>query len=267
MLLAVDTSAVASAAVLDGERVLASATSGDPRRHAEVLQPLVEQVLAEAGVERRGLSGVVTGVGPGPYTGLRVGMAAALVTGLALDLPVHGVCSLDGLALAAWRGGVVPGTGERLGVATDARRREVYWASYAGADGGPRRVAGPGVGAAADIADEAAAWVGPGVDLYADHLPAAPQPAHRRRRAADAPSTSARRRRSAGDGGSGAADSRRSAGSGALAAWVGLVAAEALAGRGALPLVPVEPLYLRRPDAVALADRTPPPLPTAAVPS
>ncbi|WP_422631810.1 tRNA (adenosine(37)-N6)-threonylcarbamoyltransferase complex dimerization subunit type 1 TsaB [Pseudokineococcus basanitobsidens] len=244
-MLALDTSASAGAALLERDVVLAAAASPDRRRHAEVLQPLVEQVLASAGAGRADVTAVAVGVGPGPYTGLRVGMAAALVLGLALDVPVHGVCSLDAAALAAWST-AADGVRGRLGVATDARRREVYWATYAtyescratSEDGagpgaaGPRRVAGPDVGSARDVAGEAPAWVGPGTGLYPESLPAA--------------------------------DVR--ADLGVTAAWVGRVAAEALAGRGALRLVPVEPLYLRRPDAVAVADRTPPPLPASVAP-
>ncbi|WP_298801385.1 tRNA (adenosine(37)-N6)-threonylcarbamoyltransferase complex dimerization subunit type 1 TsaB [uncultured Pseudokineococcus sp.] len=238
MLLALDTSAVASAAVLADGRVLAARTSGDARRHAELLQPMVEQVLAEAGASRRDLAGVAVGVGPGPYTGLRVGLAAAQVLGLALGLPVHGVRSPDALARACADALVAAGRAlpARFGVATDARRREVHWAVYetTGGDGQQdpgrdatalRLVDGPGVGAAADVAGRAPAWAGRGVHLYGEHLTALP----------------------------GVEELLDPA-----AAALGLVAADALAGRGHLGLVPVEPLYLRRPDAVATADRPAP---------
>ncbi len=85
------------------------------------------------------LDAVVVGCGPGPFTGLRVGMATAAAYGHALDIPVHGVCSLDGI------GGQTAGA---VLVVTDARRREVYWARYR--DG--LRVAGPEVAAPADVA-------------------------------------------------------------------------------------------------------------------
>ncbi|WP_299037157.1 tRNA (adenosine(37)-N6)-threonylcarbamoyltransferase complex dimerization subunit type 1 TsaB [uncultured Pseudokineococcus sp.] len=232
MLLALDTSAVASAALLDGGRVVAARTSTDPRRHAELLQPMVAAVLAEAGASRGDLEAVAVGVGPGPYTGLRVGLAAAQTTGLALGLPVHGVCSLDALARAAADALAADGVGVpgRFGVATDARRREVYWGAYELGPQGLRRTGGPGVGAASDVAGEAPLWLGRGVRLYGEHLPAVPGTA----------------REALLDPG---------------AAALGVVAADALAGRGATPLVPVEPLYLRRPDAVATADRLPPPAP------
>ncbi len=87
------------------------------------------------------LDAVVVGCGPGPFTGLRVGMATAAAYGHALDIPVYGVCSLDAIGGAT--------TGASL-VVTDARRREVYWARYL--DG--VRVAGPAVNAATDVAIE-----------------------------------------------------------------------------------------------------------------
>src|SRR5204862_198305 len=82
------------------------------------------------------LDAVVVGTGPGPFTGLRVGMVTAAAIGDAVDVPVYGVCSLDAIAVVAaapWFGGR---TGEGLLVVTDARRREVDWAAY---DRGGRR--------------------------------------------------------------------------------------------------------------------------------
>ena len=115
----------------------------DAHAHAELLTPNVLASVAEAGLRMADLDAVVVGCGPGPFTGLRVGMATAAAYGHALGVPVHGVCSLDAIGVLT--------TGEVL-VATDARRREVYWARYR--DG--VRVEGPEVGAAADIAVGAA---------------------------------------------------------------------------------------------------------------
>lgn len=92
--------------------------------HAERLMPLVGEALEEAGGTLRELDAVVVGIGPGPFTGLRVGMATAAALGDALDVPVHGVPSHDGLARS-----LHPLPGELL-VATDARRREVYLSGY-----------------------------------------------------------------------------------------------------------------------------------------
>lgn len=149
LVLAVDTSTPAvTAAVLrlddvDGSReivTLSSRVRVDARSHAEVLTPHILECLAEAEVRPADLSAIVAGVGPGPYTGLRVGMASAAAFGDALGLPVYGVCSLDAIASDVTE----PGT---LLVVTDARRREIYWARY---DSG-KRVAGPGVIAPADL--------------------------------------------------------------------------------------------------------------------
>jgi tRNA threonylcarbamoyladenosine biosynthesis protein TsaB len=128
--LSLDTSgALVSAAVHDGRAVLAERGAEQPRRHAELLSPFVVEVLAEAGVGLADLTGIAVGTGPGPFTGLRAGLVTARVMGHALGIPVRGVCSLDALAEAVARRGAV-GAGEEFVVATDARRREVYWARY-----------------------------------------------------------------------------------------------------------------------------------------
>lgn len=93
----------------------------DPRAHGEQVARQVEDALTEAGVRPAGLAAIVAGTGPGPFTGLRVGLATAVAMGQALDIPTYGVCSLDGIGQAT--------TGLAL-VATDARRREIYWAIY-----------------------------------------------------------------------------------------------------------------------------------------
>ena len=102
------------------------------RAHNEQLIPTIEELLAAASLTYADLSAIVVGTGPGPFTGLRVGMATASALGVALHLPVHGVCTLDAIAHGR--------TGEWL-VAIDARRKEVYWATYA--DG--KRLSGPNV--------------------------------------------------------------------------------------------------------------------------
>ena len=117
---------------------LAERTIVDARAHAERLTPNVVAALADGGKTMADLDAVVVGCGPGPFTGLRVGMATAAAYGQALGIPVHGVCTLDAIARAT-RGEVL--------VVTDARRREVYWARYR--DG--VRVAGPAVNAAAEV--------------------------------------------------------------------------------------------------------------------
>jgi tRNA threonylcarbamoyl adenosine modification protein YeaZ len=110
--------------------VLAERAVPSGNRHAELLTPAVRVVLAEAGLAMAGLDAIVTGLGPGPYTGLRVGVVSAASLGDARGLPVIGVCTHDAI-----------GSGART-VVTDARRKEVYWAAYS-ADGS--RLEGPDV--------------------------------------------------------------------------------------------------------------------------
>lgn len=177
LLLALDTSTPAvTVALHDGERVLAEATTVDPRRHTELLMPLVTTVLEQAGATRRDLTELAVGVGPGPFTGLRVGLAAARTMGDVLGLPVHGVCSLDVLARGVL---ATDPPGEPFVVATDARRREVYWATY---DAAGTRTGGPDVGPAAELPQRLpAAGAGPRQypDAFARRLePEYPSAAH-----------------------------------------------------------------------------------------
>nr|WP_202486280.1 tRNA (adenosine(37)-N6)-threonylcarbamoyltransferase complex dimerization subunit type 1 TsaB [Streptomyces sp. SID4985] len=171
-MLALDTATPAvTVALHDGEAVVASSGQVDARRHGELLLPAVDRVLAAAGVKLDAVTGIVVGTGPGPYTGLRVGLMTADTFGLALGVPVYGVCTLDGLAYAAdiEKGPFV--------VATDARRKEVYWATYADSR---TRLTGPAVDRPADIAERVAGLpaVGAGALLYPDTFPQAHEPEH-----------------------------------------------------------------------------------------
>ncbi len=141
IVLALDTSTPAVTAGVvrrDDLSVLAERVTVGARAHAERLTPNVLAALADAGLTMSDLDAVVVGCGPGPFTGLRVGMATAAAYGHALGIPVRGVCSLDAIGVRT--------TGETL-VVTDARRREIYWAHYR--DG--FRMDGPGVNAPADV--------------------------------------------------------------------------------------------------------------------
>jgi tRNA threonylcarbamoyl adenosine modification protein YeaZ len=168
-LLALDTATPAvTVALHDGTSVLAASSQVDARRHGELLLPAVDRVLAEAGLRLDAVTGIVVGVGPGPYTGLRVGLMTADTFGLALGVPVHGLCTLDGLAYAADVEGPFV-------VATDARRKEVYWARYAD----PRtRVSEPAVDRPADLDIGGLPAVGAGALLYPDTFPDARGPEH-----------------------------------------------------------------------------------------
>ena len=176
--LALDTSAaVAVTLTSDDGAVLAARRVTEERRHAELLAPMVTDVLADAGLDRRAVTTVVVGTGPAPFTGLRVGLVTARTLALALGVPVLGVCSLEALALqAADDLGLAPGT--EVLVATDARRREVYWARYRVTGTDVQAVAGPAVVRPAELAQDpavaGAVVVGRGAALYPDLLTAAP---------------------------------------------------------------------------------------------
>ena len=182
----------------------------DGKRHGELLATGIAQVLAELGATARDLTAVAVGVGPGPYTGLRVGIMTAAALAHAVGIPAYAVCSLD--ALVAWE----DEPAARLAV-TDARRREVYWAEY---DEDGARTAGPGVLAPAELARRLSevSWRG---QVYGDgaqlHRAAFPHS-----QISDAP------RYPSGDG-------------------VVLCASRRVLDRA--PTEPLVPLYLRRPDA------------------
>jgi tRNA threonylcarbamoyladenosine biosynthesis protein TsaB len=143
LLLAFDTATPAiTVALHDGASVLATSTVVGAMRHGELLAPGITAVLDEVGADRSDLTEIAVGVGPGPFTGLRVGVTTARTLGHVLDIPVRGVCTLDVLAAAAEVDGPFL-------VATDARRKEVYWARYADRH---TRVDGPHVDRPAEVA-------------------------------------------------------------------------------------------------------------------
>jgi tRNA threonylcarbamoyladenosine biosynthesis protein TsaB len=207
LLLAFDTATPAvTVALHDGAAVLAERTVVDARRHGELLAPGIAHVLAVAGASASDLTGIAVGVGPGPFTGLRVGLVTARALGDALSIPVAGVCTLDILAVTA--AAVV--SAERFVIATDARRREVYWATY---DPDGRRIDGPCVDRPADVE-----WRGPafgsGASMYRDVF----------------------------------ADARVLQSPGLELPNAGVLASMVVAGSAIV--LPPDPLYLRRPDAV-----------------
>ncbi len=169
-MLAIDTATPAITAGVvalgnDMPETLAHRVTVNARAHGELLTPQVQQVLAESGIQLGGLDAIVCGAGPGPFTGLRVGMVTAAAFGDALGVPVHPVCSLDAIAAD------VTST-EPFAVVTDARRREVYWAAY---DPTGERLDGPAVQHPAEITERLAALgvrtiAGEGAGQYADVL-------------------------------------------------------------------------------------------------
>ncbi len=170
MLLAFDTATpLVTVALHDGEDVVCELVSERPLQHGEQLAPLIDRALRETGLVREDLTAIGVGVGPGPFTGLRVGLVTARTLGYVLEVPVYGACTLDVLAIEAVDTRAV--TGDFV-VATDARRKEVYLATYDG-DGG--RLEGPLVAKPADFATEAPV-VGQGALLYPDAFPHAAGP-------------------------------------------------------------------------------------------
>jgi tRNA threonylcarbamoyl adenosine modification protein YeaZ len=155
VLLAIDTSAGTSVAVVDRDAgVLADRSSADTRGHAEIIGRFIRECLDESGVAVTALSGVAVGMGPGPFTGLRVGIASARAFAFGAGKPVVPVVSHDAIAF----GLVAPTL-----VVTDARRREVYWSAYSGSDaeGLPVRASGPALCKPAELEH-----VVPGFDGY-----------------------------------------------------------------------------------------------------
>ncbi|HEX5598569.1 MAG TPA: tRNA (adenosine(37)-N6)-threonylcarbamoyltransferase complex dimerization subunit type 1 TsaB [Micromonosporaceae bacterium] len=220
LVLVLDSSTPAVTAALaevtaDGVTLRAERRTIDARAHGELLAPQIDAVLTEADVRPPGLAAIVVGVGPGPFTGLRVGLVTAASMSQVLGIPAYGVCSLDAVGHAA------AGRDERVLAATDARRREIYWAVY-GADGA--RLAGPAVDTPATVEVQAKELavdvaVGEGAHRYAEALglPVRAEPLY--------PS----------------------------AYHLAELAADRIrAGAAADPLTP---LYLRRPDAVAATAR------------
>jgi tRNA threonylcarbamoyl adenosine modification protein YeaZ len=220
LVLVVDSSTPAVTAALaevtdHGVVMRAERQAVDAKAHGELLAPAVEGVLGEAGARPSDLDAIVAGVGPGPFTGLRVGLVTAASMGQTLDIPTYGVCSLDAL-------GQADQGGARILAATDARRKEIYWAVY---EGGVR-VTGPDVDLPAAVAERLAGLgvtgaVGEGAHRYADvlGLPVRDEPRY------------------------------------PPAAALVELAAERIRSKG--PGERLTPLYLRRPDAVVAAGRKP----------
>jgi tRNA threonylcarbamoyladenosine biosynthesis protein TsaB len=173
LILAIDTSAVASAALVSDdalEGVVASFSTEDTRSHAEVLAPEIEQLLVDAGVAGSDVDALVVGVGPGPFTGLRSGIATARTLSFVWGKPLYGLMSLDAVALEVAES---TAAAPDFLVVTDARRKEVYWARYSLAEGQlPVLEDGPHVSFAKDLPELPA--YGAGAGLYAETLQAEP---------------------------------------------------------------------------------------------
>lgn len=175
-LLVIDTSSVVSVASIEAAddpsvregRVLSDLVGTDTHRHAEDLSPAIRVALAEAGWDAP--DAILAGDGPGPFTGLRVGLATAKTLAFAWGVPVYGLCSLDGLAHQVAPQAALAGETEVVAV-LDARRKEVYWARY---DAAGVRLQGPHVGGIQALPD-GAVLAGAGVAARAEQLTAHPR--------------------------------------------------------------------------------------------
>ena len=156
--LAMDTSVGVSVAILRSNGELTQSQAVDHGMQGELTAELISQVVADSGLEISEITDVVVGVGPGPFTGLRVGLVTAGVFAHARNIPIHGICSLDAIAFDYAKPCVV---------VTDARRKELYWARYEG-----KRIGEPQVSKPEDLLTQFpdSEFVGPGAQLYPDFI-------------------------------------------------------------------------------------------------
>jgi len=156
--LAIDTSVGVSVAILRSNDEVTQSQAVDHGMQGELTAELISKVVSDSGLKIEEITDVVVGVGPGPFTGLRVGLVTASVFAHAREIPIHGICSLDAIAFDYAKPCIV---------VTDARRKELYWAQYEG-----RRIGDPKVAKPEDIAAQFpdAKFIGPGAYLYPDSI-------------------------------------------------------------------------------------------------
>jgi len=156
--LAIDTSVGVSVAILRSNGEVTQSQPLDHGMQGELTAELISQVVIDSGLEIHEITDVVVGVGPGPFTGLRVGLVTAAVFAHARAIPIHGICSLDAVAFDFAKPCVV---------VTDARRKELYWARYDG-----KRTSEPQVSNPEDLLAQFpdSEFVGPGAQLYPDSI-------------------------------------------------------------------------------------------------
>jgi tRNA threonylcarbamoyl adenosine modification protein YeaZ len=154
--LAIDTSVGVSVAILRSNGVLTQSQAVDHGMQGELTAELISKVVIDSGLEISEITDVVVGVGPGPFTGLRVGLVTAEVFAHARHIPIHGICSLDAVAFEYAKPCVV---------VTDARRKELYWARYEGI-----RIGEPQVSKPEELATQFpdTEFVGPGAQINSD---------------------------------------------------------------------------------------------------
>ena len=146
IVLAIDTSQGTSVALLTDGKVVAEAADTNPMRHAENIGTLIASCFEQAGIKPTEVTDVAVGIGPGPFTGLRVGIAAAKMFAAGSKANLHGVGSLDAIAFGL-------DLLEPTLVIADARRSEVYYGLFQGKSktGIPKTLLVPGVSKQADL--------------------------------------------------------------------------------------------------------------------
>ncbi len=201
MILAIDTSVGISVAVHDGTETVSEISSSQHGLQGELTAQYMQNALQAANCSAREVTCVVVGVGPGPFTGLRVGITSALTFAHALQIPVHGICSLDAIGFTSQN--------ECIAI-TDARRKELYWAKYRNG----LRVSEPAVNTPQEICalNPNAEFIGPAATLYPEFIVGEP-----------------------------------------VELQAGNLAD--LFARGLAQLLPITPMYLRKPDAVPPTER------------
>lgn len=157
-ILAVDTSVGVSVAILEKQNILAQFTDISHGIQGELTSAKISQLLKQTDLSSNDIDKVVVGVGPGPFTGLRVGIASAQAFSFALNIPYFGICSLDAVAHEF---------GKPCVVVTDARRKELYWARYE-----KNKIAGPAVATPAELVALQAdcIFIGPAAGLYPEFI-------------------------------------------------------------------------------------------------
>lgn len=146
IILGIDTATDAvSVAIGEGSRVLAHSEVVSDRQHCEALAPMIDFVCKQADVSFREIGAIAVDIGPGLFTGMRVGVATAKAIAFSLDLPIIGICSLDVLASAA------PRTDSVTISVIDARRHETYWSMYRPIEGELVQVLAPRVGSVTEL--------------------------------------------------------------------------------------------------------------------
>ena len=149
IILGIETATQRAGVALGGpDGLLASIEVGGGRRHAETINPAIEQACQHAGITIGDIGAVAVDIGPGLFTGMRVGIAAAKALAYALEIPAIPICSLNLVAFP------LRYAGSRVAAVIDARKGQVFFACYTPVPGGLQRLNEPQVGSIEELAAE-----------------------------------------------------------------------------------------------------------------